>query len=291
MKKIHLTFFTSLLFYSLNAQHPTATRDYIGNHIFWMNTQLHGKIAGKFNYSLDIEYRRQADPKNGYEKTDVVGNSNFNIIKNPYQNALRPWIHYKLSDNLRFSWSPVTWFSSWSFPANGKTTYQPEFRTSPQITFFQNQGRIKFMHRYRYEFRFFGLKMIDENTSDPTGPNDSYDFPKSNRQGRFRYLIRAALPLNSLKIETGTYYITAADEIFINTGKNIPSNKLFDQNRFYMQLGYKFSHDIKLEVGYLNQLVFRMNNAAKNNVDFNNNLVISLVFENFNGLFKKKAKE
>ena len=282
---------TTGMIVSVSAQHPGASRDYIGNHMLWLNAQINGKIAGKFNYGLDVEMRRQADPNSGYEPGDKVGKSNFNIIKNPYQDALRPWIHFQPNDRIRFSWSPITWFGSWSFPVNGKTTYQPEFRTSPQITLYQYSGRIQFTQRYRYEFRFYGVKTLDKKTGDPTGPNDSYSFPESNRQGRFRYLIRAIIPLNKPKVEKGTYYIMTSNEIFINCGKNIPSYKLLDQNRFYLMLGLKFHKEMRIEIGYLNQTAFRMNNKVKNNVDFNNTLAINLIFDNLNSFFKRKQKE
>jgi hypothetical protein len=291
--KVHLItlLLSALLCSSAFAQHPNASRDYVGNHMLWLNAQLNGKISGKFNYGLDIEMRRQADPNYAYDPGDRVGNSNFNILKNPYQDALRPWIHFQPNDKIRFSWSPVTWFGTWSFPINGKTTYQPELRTSPQITFYQNQGRVQLTQRYRYEFRFYGVKTADTHLGDPTGPNSSYRFLKSGRQGRFRYLLRAIIPLNHAKLQTGTYYVMTSSEIFLNLGKNIPSNKLLDQNRFYLMLGYKFGSDIRLEIGYLNQTAFRMNNKAKNNVDFNNNIAVNLIFDNLNGFFKKKEKE
>ncbi len=273
------------------AQHPTALRDYDANHMLWSNLQLNGKIKGKFNYGLDVEMRRQADPAHAYEPGDVVGKDRFNIIKHPYQDALRPWIHYQLNEKVRFSWSPVTWFGTWYFPVNGKTTYQPEFRTSPQITFYQSLGRIQLTQRYRYEFRFYGVKTLDTHIGDPTGPGDSYDFTGAGRQNRFRYMLRMILPFNKPTLEKGTLYLMTSEEVFISLGKNIPSNKLLDQSRFYFLLGYKFNPDMRVEFGYMNQTAFRMNNKAKNNVDLNNNIAVNLIFDNLNALFKKKKTE
>lgn len=44
------------------------------------------------------------------------------------------------------------------------------------------------------------------------------------------------------------------DEIFIVWGKNIGIN-IFDQNRLLALLGYKLTQDIKIEAGYLNQIL------------------------------------
>jgi hypothetical protein len=223
--------------------------------------------------------------------SDVVGKDHYNILKHPYQDALRPWIHYQPNEKIRFSWSPITFFGTWSFPINGKTTYQPELRTSPQITFCQPMGRIQLTQHYRYEFRFYGVKTLDTHLGDPSGPGDSYDFIKANRFGRFRYLLRAIIPLNHPTLESKTLYLMTSEEIFISLGKNVPSNKILDQSRFYFMLGYKFNKDMRIEIGYLNQTALRMNNKAKNNVDLNNTLAINMIFDNFNRLFKKKKPE
>jgi hypothetical protein len=291
MKHLYTITLIIILNFDAQSQSSTAQRDYDPNHMLWLNMQLNGKIKGKFSYGLDLEMRRQADPAHPYDPGTTVGNNRWDIIKHPYQDAIRPWIHYQPNENIRLSWSPVTWFGTWSFPINGKTTYQPEYRTSPQITFFQKLGRVQFTHRYRYEFRFYGVKTQDTNPGDPTGPSSSYSFLETNRQNRFRYLLRAVIPLNNTKLEKGTFYIMASCELFMSMGKNVPSNKVFDQTRSYLVLGYKFHPEVRLEVGYMNQTAFRMNNKAKNNVDLNNNLAVSIIFDNFNSFFKRKNKE
>lgn len=273
------------------AQHPNAPRDYIPNHMLWLNTQLNGKIKGKFNYGLDVEMRRQADPKFAPEANSKVGNGQYNIFKNPYQDAIRPWVHYQPVQAFRFSIAPITWFGSWTYPVNGKTMYQPELRTSIQVTMYQSHRRVQLVQRYRYEFRFFGLKTLDEKVEDPTGPGESYEFLKSNRQGRFRYQLRMILPFNKPKVEKGAYYMTAFDEIFLNVGKNVPSYRFLDQNRCTLVFGYKFHTAMRVEMGYMNMMAFRMNNKAKNNVDLNNIFLVNFVFDDFNSLFKKKKKE
>ena len=102
-------------------------------------------------------------------------------------------------------------------------------------------------------------------------------------------MLRLIYPLNGKTLEKGTYYIMTSSEIFISQGKNVPNNKILDQNRFYFVLGYKFHPTMKLEVGYLNQTAFRMNNKAKDNVDVNNCLAVSLIFDDLNSLFKKSV--
>jgi hypothetical protein len=282
-----------LFILSINAfsQSPTATRDFVPNHIFWFSTQVTGKLKGKFTYGVDLEYRRQADPGHGYDPGTNVGKDRLNIFKNPYQEAVRPWVHYKPNDKIRISFAPITWFATWSFPVDGKTTYLPEYRTTFQITLLNNYGRVQFSHRYRYEYRINGVRTLDTDPEDPTGPPSSYSFLNVNRWSRMRYQVRGLIPLNNTKLEKGTFYTVIAAEAMVNFGKNVPNNRLLDQTRFNIYFGYKFHPEIRVELGYMNQIVYRLNNKAKNNVDMNNNLVVNLIFDNFNSLFKKKKKD
>jgi len=293
MKKYFAVLFITVYFINdVIGQAPASTqRDYIHNNMFWGNLVIVGKIKGKFNYQCDFEERRQADPAHSQEPNTTVGDNKYNIFKNPYQNAIRPWIHYQPNKFLRFSISPITWFGTSSYPINGKTYFQPEFRTAFQITTNQYLGRVILNYRYRYEFRFYGIKEQTDHPGNVTGPSSSYDFPSGNHKGRFRYMVRALIPLNNKEIIKGTFYTMTSAEVFLNIGPNIKNANIFDQTRCYAGLGWKFAKEIRLEMGYMNQMAFRLNNTAKNNVDLNNCLFVNLIFDDFNSLFKKQKQE
>ncbi|MBC7452086.1 MAG: DUF2490 domain-containing protein [Cytophagales bacterium] len=293
-KQIIITILIFILLHPLqgNAQAPASTqRDYIYNNMFWGNMIILGKIKGKFYYQCDFEERRQADPSHSPEPGKTVGTDRANIFKNPYQNAVRPWIHYQHSKYLRLSISPITWFGTWSYPINGKTFYQPEWRISLQVTTNQFIDRVIINYRYRYEFRFFGVKTETDHTGDVFGPASSYRFLDSNEQGRFRFMTRVIVPLNNETLIKGTFYTMTSGEVFLRTGKNVKNSGLFDQTRIYLGLGLKVTDDIRIEAGYFNQTAFRLNNTAKNNVDVNSALFVNLLFDDFNKFFKKKKKE
>jgi hypothetical protein len=61
-----------------------------------------------------------------------------------------------------------------------------------------------------------------------------------------------------------------------------------DQNRVLIGIGYKFNKFLALEAGYMQQTVFRFNNANKDNVEINNILQLNLAISNFEQLFSKK---
>ncbi|TKC13218.1 DUF2490 domain-containing protein [Pedobacter polaris] len=72
---------------------------------------------------------------------------------------------------------------------------------------------------------------------------------------RFRYFFRLMLPLQG---KVGVFdkgaFVALQNEVFLNIqNKELLNDSLFDQNRFYIAGGYRFSKKLDLEVGYLNQ--------------------------------------
>ena len=73
-------------------------------------------------------------------------------------------------------------------------------------------------------------------------------FIETAKKLRFRYFLGLGLPLNNKKIIDKTLYLSGYTEFFFNTEDDI-----FDRNRLYGGLGYKFSSTVKVELGYMNQ--------------------------------------
>ena len=105
-------------------------------------------------------------------------------------------------------------------------TNNTENRIFQQFITRQAFGRLSLQHRYRFEQRFL------EN-----------DFKL-----RLRYLLALNMALNHTELSDKTFYLSAYNEIFVNTKQNY-----FDRNRFYGGIGYKFSKNIKIEIGVMNQ--------------------------------------
>jgi hypothetical protein len=132
-----------------------------------------------------------------------------------------------------------------------------EKRLWEQLVLTQYSHRLKLEHRYRIEQRWFTFR------------DDRTEF----RQ-RFRYRLNAFLPLGHQKIEPGTAFLVAYDEIFLN-----PKGPVFERNRVYGGVGYQFNKHLFLQVGYVNQANYNytasqgqfilQNTAAKNNVVLN----------------------
>lgn len=101
-----------------------------------------------------------------------------------------------------------------------------EHRIFQQFTTKQSIGEVGLSHRYRFEQRF-----VED------------DFKM-----RFRYFLGFKIPLQYKENGKNPLYLSAYNEIFLNTKSSV-----FDRNRVYGGLGYTFSKQLRLELGYMNQ--------------------------------------
>ena len=122
---------------------------------------------------------------------------------------------------------PLSWCFIREDGDSNKTTYY-EHRIFQQFISRHHINRVKFQHRYRFEQRFReeGFRM------------------------RMRYFLALNVPLNHPEMTQNTIYLSAYNEIFINLSENP-----FDRNRLYGGLGYKFTDNFRLEIGYMNQFL------------------------------------
>lgn len=83
---------------------------------------------------------------------------------------------------------------------------------------------------------------------------------------RFRYFFRAILPVLDAK-ETFVKgpFVALQNELFFNVqNKGKLNGKLFDQNRAYGAVGYRFAKSFDIEAGYLNQFINGRSNNTTN---------------------------
>jgi hypothetical protein len=86
------------------------------------------------------------------------------------------------------------------------------------------------------------------------------------------------LPLKGKEINIKTPYLAIYDEVFISFGKNVNEN-IFDQNRVGILVGYRVSSSIRIEAGYLNQILQLGREVNNRNVfQHNNGLIINANF-------------
>lgn len=291
-------YFMCFPFFSQNSPQPVQDfsknpRVYTHRHSFWSALIFNGTIYKndsnqiKWQYQIEYQHRRIGDA------SYIKNGEYFNIIKEPSQTFIRPWIDYWLiPGKVRLSINPISHYGAWSPTAEGDHTYVAEFRTCPQITFFQKIGKIDIQQRYRYEQRYISKPQPAESFVKDIFSNS--DFTRSGIKGRIRYMIRV-----DYKISTKTY-LSVWNELFIGLGKNVPNNKIFDQNRLIMILGKKYGqafYPIRIEMGFMWQLIPRYDitvpptqdpsygSYEKNNWESNLALQVWIIFEEFHKIF------
>lgn len=217
------------------------------NNLVWFGDFTKAKVNDKWSIYLDFGYRR----------TEWLNKCS--------QLLVRPGITYHFNKSVSAT-AGVAYFSHYT-----ATYIRPEGRGWQQLLFNETYGRIKVNHRLRAEQRFF-QKVISSQLVD--------DY---NYNNRFRYQLNIQVPLNKKQIEDKTVYFSIADEVFINSGKEIRNN-YFDQNRIAVGLGYKLNERFNILVSYTRIFVQR----AKVDAFEDNNVLVINTYHNLD--FSRKTQ-
>lgn len=164
---------------------------------------------------------------NGWNIHNEVQYRNYDAVGDLEQLLLRTGLGYNLTENNNNLLLGYGYILSENYV--GETDEKAsvnEHRIFQQFTTKQKIGVVGLSHRYRFEQRF-----VED------------DFKM-----RFRYFLGLNIPLQYKEDGENPLYFSAYNEIFLNTKSSI-----FDRNRLYGGLGYKFSKNLKLELGYMNQ--------------------------------------
>jgi hypothetical protein len=129
---------------------------------------------------------------------------------------------------------------------------RPEHRLWEQITLRDRRGRLELFHRFRLEHRF--LQAWTDVNPD-TGLRQLADEFALEHRLRYRFLI--AHPLASNEAGTTVLFANLREEAFVNIGT--PNFNVFEQNRIGLMLGWQFSSWLNVQVGYINQILFKAN--------------------------------
>ncbi len=180
------------------------------------------KIDNKWNWHHEVQYR------------------NYNAIGDLEQLLLRTGFGYNLTENNNNLLVGYGYILSENYIANtDEKNSINEHRIYQQFITRQKIAHVGVQHRYRFEQRFV---------------EDDFKL-------RFRYFLGLNVPLNNAELIEKTIYLSAYNEIFLNT-----KNTVFDRNRLYSGLGYKLNNSLKFEIGYMNQFLAGGNNRDQLNL-------------------------
>ena len=248
--KLHKLFFL-VLFLIICSSKTHAQNTRISNHntIGWYNYFGTFKLNNKWGIHTEYQWRRE------------------HLITHGQQGLLRVGLNYQLNPKiqLRLGYAWVETFAYGEIPLNGFGKDFTENRVFQMVTITDKASIVDLSHRFTLEQRW-----IDRYTNANLSKEDDHVFVN-----RLRYMFRLQVPLKGKTIGDKTPYLAAYNEVFVGFGKNVNEN-VFDQNRVGILLGYKFNNTLRLEAGYLNQIVQLGREVNSRNVyQYNNGLIIN----------------
>lgn len=149
---------------------------------------------------------------------------------NTEQWLLRGGINHHI-DNTSMATAGYAFITNHHISTGNKGVTSREHRIWEQFYTRHNVGRVRMEHRYRLEQRWI---QANEN----------------RYLNRARYFYRLTVPVTNSTLEPNTYFVSLYDEIFLHLNDNP-----FDRNRLYGALGYQFTKDASVQVGYLLQTI------------------------------------
>lgn len=250
MKQAKLSLLFILLITNVSISQNTRLNDY--NTIGWISNTATVKIHKKWSAHIEYQWRR------------------VEFLKNWQQGLARLGINYQANDKVHFRAgyaSAITFpYGDYTLQAAGKVF--PEHRLFEAITITDKVNQLGLIHRFILEQRWVGR--YTNPTLDKTDATTYLN--------RMRYMIRLQHGISNKDIKDKTLYAAAYDEIFIGFGENVGEN-IFDQNRLGLLLGYRFSPFIKVEGGFLNQIVqLGREINGSNDIQYNNGMIISCIY-------------
>lgn len=177
----------------------------------WLAYSGNKTIDSDFNLHHDIQYR------------------NYSTFGDLEQILLRAGIGYNLTENNSNILVGYGFINSQIYVNDEDKIGVDEHRIYQQFVSRQSLSIVNLKHRYRIEQRWIG---------------------DTDMQLRLRYSLSIKVPFSGNDISDNTWYLSAYNEIFINS-----KSEVFDRNRTYLGLGYKLNDLVEFEFGYMNQFL------------------------------------
>jgi len=222
------------------------------NTIGWYAFTANIKLNKKWSLNSEFQWRRDE------------------VITEPMQNLLRTGINYTVNPkfSVRAGYALAETYNYGDIPLNNLGKQFTEHRSWQMVNLSDKIKSFELSHRFMLEQRWIG-----RYSNASLEKEDQFVF-----SNRLRYMFRLQVPLKGNTIGDNTPYAAVYDEILIGFGKNLNEN-VFDQNRLGILLGYRYSSKVRIEGGYLNQIVQLSREVNGSNVFQNNKgIIVSTIF-------------
>jgi hypothetical protein len=218
----------NILFYSVTLTSAQSIRQVSTNTTTWFMYFGSHRVSDKWGLHLEAQVRRS------------------DVISAAQQFLLRGGINYHI-DGQVFVTAGYCFVETYPYGKLPARSSFPENRFWEQLQLRNPIGSFEWISRFRLEQRFVKAPVLKGTIYEPG------DAVYTNRM---RLLNRFSIPFKGKTIIDKSFYLSVFNEIMLNFGKKVALN-LFDQNRMYAAIGYRFPKIGRLEVGYLNQWVVR----------------------------------
>ncbi len=197
-------------------------------------------------------------------------------FRNWQQSLLRFGLEYEINPKVSVM-GGYAWIKTFPYGTQPILHEFNEHRMFEQVNLKDKAGRLEVQHRYRIEQRFLEQYALNSSGNvvqvDPVFRN------------RIRYRALVMLPLSRKTMGDQTLFLSINNELFVGFGKGIAKNPI-DQNRFITALGWRFNAQTNIQVGYLNQFIFKSNAI---DMERNHGLWISMGYNlDFTKMFDKQ---
>ena len=135
---------------------------------------------------------------------------------------VRPSIGYQINDN---------WQTQLGF------TYQASYTPGNIVIEYNVFQDVRYSNKFK-DVQYVFRTRLEERT---------YAYNNLNATFRLRNAVRLEYPI------TDKIYVAGYDEVFVNLNGNQVYESGFDQNWFWVGPGYKFTPNLRIEVGYFSQ--------------------------------------
>jgi hypothetical protein len=175
---------------------------------------------------------------NHNDKVSVFGEAQLRSLKfysNFHYYEYKGGLNYKVHKNVKLtlgagSYQTYKEGGDFVLPKNND-----EFRFWPQVILFQSIDKLKIEQRYRAEFRF----------------------TSNGYRNRFRYRLGVSYPFGKERNEYKPFQVSASNEFFFTD-----KEPYFERNRLLLAFNYKTSKATTIQIGYLHQLDYKINDET-----------------------------
>jgi hypothetical protein len=166
------------------------------------------------------------------------------IFKDQGQFLFRPSVDFHMKPEVIFSLG-YTYINVQPYAPYANPVTRLEHNMWEQVLVKYNVGKFSFQNRLREENRW-----VDKVVFDATDSSYRVDGTTYANRLRFRWVVKREIA--HFKNDR-SFFFQGFDEIWINQNKNLmPSS--FTRNWLFMGLGFAFSKDMNIQLGYMDQV-------------------------------------